>query len=202
MGTKRPRDNAGDASKVNEIDTAWFLHNAHMLEIRRVWLERHLAKQQGKCAYCSVLISTSPLPGREDQRATIDHVVARSQGGEDVEDNTVAACAACNSAKADMAEREFESHPIRLQRLRAANTPPDRLAADPLSAFYNDEALMRGVGVRFRGREREDVEEYCVSEKWVRVPAGKTVDRRGRPLCLKLTGSVEAYFYDAVPHQR
>jgi len=75
-----------------------------------------------------------------------------------------------------------------------ADAPPDRLSVDPASPYYDEAALARGVGVRFRGVERQDVEEYCVSENWVRAPAGKSLDRRGRPLMIKLSGPVEPYF--------
>ncbi len=74
------------------------------------------------------------------------------------------------------------------------DTPPDRLAADADSPFFSAEILQRGVGVRFKGVEKFNVEEYCVSEGWVRVPVGKGVDRRGRPLLIKLTGDVEVWF--------
>ena len=70
---------------------------------------------------------------------------------------------------------------------------PDRLSVDPDSPFHNAELLARGVGIRFKGEEKTNVEEYCVSEGWVRVSMGKAVDRRGKPLTLKLTGTVEAY---------
>jgi hypothetical protein len=76
----------------------------------------------------------------------------------------------------------------------AVETPPDRLAADPDSPFFSGETLQRGVGVRFKGVEKFNVEEYCVSEGWIRVPVGKGVDRRGRPLLIKLTGDVEVWF--------
>ena len=72
--------------------------------------------------------------------------------------------------------------------------PPDRLCVDPASPFYDGAALARGVGVRFRGVERRDVEEYCVSEAWIRAAAGKALDRRGEPLVIKMTGAVEPYF--------
>ena len=72
--------------------------------------------------------------------------------------------------------------------------PPDRLSVDPSSPFYDETVLARGVGVRFRGVERRDVEEYCVSEKWIRAAAGKALDRRGQPLVIKMTGVVEPYF--------
>jgi len=71
---------------------------------------------------------------------------------------------------------------------------PDRLSTDPGSPHYDEALLERGIGIRFNERERSDVEEYCVSEGWVKVPAGKTVDRRGRPLLLKLKGKVEPFY--------
>ncbi len=76
-------------------------------------------------------------------------------------------------------------------------TPPDRLSTNPKSPFFNGPILERGIGIRFKGVEKHNVEEYCVSEGWIRVPAGKTVDRRGQPMTLKLTGPVEAYFREA-----
>lgn len=73
-------------------------------------------------------------------------------------------------------------------------TPPDRLAAQPRSPFYNAEFLERGVGIRFDGVERTNVDEYCVSEGWVKVAAGNSRDRYGQPLTIKLKGKVEPYF--------
>jgi hypothetical protein len=78
-----------------------------------------------------------------------------------------------------------------------ADTPPDRLSLDPRSPHFDADILRRGIGIRFRGRERHDVEEYSVSEGWIRVQAGKTMDRHGRPLTIKLKGEVEPYFTDA-----
>ncbi len=75
-----------------------------------------------------------------------------------------------------------------------SDTPPDRLAANPQSPFYDEKALERGVGVRFKGVEKTNVEEYCVSEGWVRLSAGKTLDRSGNPMTIKLKGAVEPYF--------
>ena len=77
-----------------------------------------------------------------------------------------------------------------------SDTPPDRLSADPKSQFYDEALLARGVGIRFKGVERNNVEEYCVSEKWVRLSVGNTMARNGRPVTLKLQGEVEAYFRD------
>ncbi|MBR0659523.1 DUF3297 family protein [Neoroseomonas oryzicola] len=76
------------------------------------------------------------------------------------------------------------------------DTLPDRLSTDPASPYFNEELLQRGIGIRFRGQEKTNVEEYCVSEGWVRVSMGKSVDRKGRPLTLKLTGTVEPYLRD------
>ena len=70
---------------------------------------------------------------------------------------------------------------------------PDRLSVDPNSPYYNADILSRDVGIRFKGNERRDVEEYCISEGWIRVALGKKVDRHGRPLTLKLNGEVEAW---------
>ncbi len=76
-------------------------------------------------------------------------------------------------------------------------TLPDRLASNPQSPFYNQELLDRGVGIRFNGKEKTNVDEYCVSEGWIRVAVGKTVDRKGNPLTIKLNGKVEPYFRHA-----
>lgn len=71
---------------------------------------------------------------------------------------------------------------------------PDRLSTNPRSPFFDEAALGRGVGIRFKGAERRDVEEYSLSEGWIRVALGKKVDRHGNPLTLKLSGPVEAWF--------
>ena len=78
----------------------------------------------------------------------------------------------------------------------ADNSPPDRLSNNPRSDYFDMAALERGVGIRFKDREREDVEEYCVSEGWIRVQAGKSVDRHGLPVTVKLTGPVETWWRD------
>ena len=77
-----------------------------------------------------------------------------------------------------------------------SDTPPDRLAVNPSSPFHDPAALERGVGVRFNGIERDDVEEYSVSEGWIRVQAGKARDRRGNPMTLKINGAVAPYFLE------
>lgn len=75
-----------------------------------------------------------------------------------------------------------------------SDLPPDRLSTDPDSPFYDAAVLERGVGVRFKGVDKNNVDEYCVSEGWVRLAVGKTVDRRGKSMTVKLQGPVEPYF--------
>lgn len=77
-----------------------------------------------------------------------------------------------------------------------ADLPPDRLAINPTNPFFDAEKLQRGIGIRFKGTVRTNVDEYCISEGWVKVQAGRTVDRKGNPLLVKLNGPVEAWFED------
>jgi hypothetical protein len=76
---------------------------------------------------------------------------------------------------------------------------PDRLSIDPTSPYFNESLVRHGVGIRFNGVEKTNVEEYCVSEGWIRVNAGKSRDRKGRLLTIKLRGTVEAYLKDETP---
>lgn len=78
----------------------------------------------------------------------------------------------------------------------AADVPPDRLAINPRSPYFDADLLGRGIGIRFKGVEKNNVEEYSISEGWIRVQAGKTMDRKGQPLTLKLSGPVEAWYKD------
>lgn len=71
---------------------------------------------------------------------------------------------------------------------------PDRLSLDPRSPYFNEAILSRGVGIRFNGQEKTNVEEYCISEGWIRIEAGRSRDRHGKPMTIKLKGKVEAYF--------
>ena len=75
-------------------------------------------------------------------------------------------------------------------------TPPDRLSTNPKSPHFNEELLERGIGIKFNGAEKTNDEEYCVSEGWVKVSVGKTLDRRGDPMTMKLRGVVAPYFRD------
>ena len=76
---------------------------------------------------------------------------------------------------------------------------PDRLSLDPRSQFYDEEPLSRGVGIKFNGNEKTNVIEYCVSEGWIRVAAGRSLDRHGQPMTVKLKGTVEPYFENPAP---
>jgi Protein of unknown function (DUF3297) len=71
---------------------------------------------------------------------------------------------------------------------------PDHLSADPRSPHHIAAVFEHAIGIRLNDKERNDVEEYCISEGWVKVPAGKTVDRKGQPLMIKLKGKVEAFY--------
>lgn len=77
-----------------------------------------------------------------------------------------------------------------------SDVPPDRLALNPRSPFHDAAVLARGIGIRFKGEERHNVEEYCISEGWVRLPVGKALDRRGNAMTIKVQGEVVAYFLD------
>src|SRR3569833_2119761 len=94
-----------------------------------------------------------------------------------------------------------EGRSIDPRALRMADTLPDRLSLDPRSPHFDGELLRRGIGIRFKGRERRDVEEYCISEGWIRVQAGRTMERHGRPLTIRLTGEGEPYLLDAQPDE-
>ncbi|MET0529423.1 MAG: DUF3297 family protein [Microvirga sp.] len=74
-----------------------------------------------------------------------------------------------------------------------ADTMPDRLSTNPNSPYYDEALLAKGVGIRFNGVEKTNVDEYCVSEGWVRVAAGNAKDRFGNPMKIKLKGKVEPY---------
>lgn len=71
---------------------------------------------------------------------------------------------------------------------------PDRLAIDPRSPYYNAAIFEHDVGIKLNGRERSDVEEYCISEGWIKVAAGKALDRKGKPLLIKVKGEVEPFY--------
>jgi hypothetical protein len=71
---------------------------------------------------------------------------------------------------------------------------PDRLSVDPSSPHHVAAVLEHEIGIRFNGKERSDVQEYCISESWVKVAAYRTLDRKGKPMLIKLTGRVEAFY--------
>lgn len=81
------------------------------------------------------------------------------------------------------------------------DTPPDRMSTNPRSPHFDMEVLQRGIGIRFKGKERTDVEEYSISEGWIRVAAGKSKDRFGQAMTIKLSGDVEAWFEDTAANE-
>src|SRR5690349_14008180 len=89
--------------------------------------------------------------------------------------------------------RSAYQSPVSVKVLPMSDELPDRLSTDPKSPFHNAELLERGVGIRFNGVDRTNVEEYCVSEGWVRLAVGKTVDRHGNAMTVKYKGKVEPY---------
>ena len=95
-----------------------------------------------------------------------------------------------------LSARNAGSMPMTDADTNQGNTPPDHLSNDPRSKFHDEKALERGIGIRFNGVERHNVDEYCVSEGWVRLPVGKSLDRRGQPMTMKVKGKVEAWFLD------
>src|SRR5690606_32665492 len=96
--------------------------------------------------------------------------------------------------QASLQERGLQSSAPDTEFRAMTDSPPDRLSNDPRSPHYDEALLTRGVGVRFNGVERTNVEEYCVSEGWVRVAAGRALDRRGQPITMKYKGTVEVWF--------
>ena len=76
---------------------------------------------------------------------------------------------------------------------------PDRVSLDPRSPFFDQPLLEKGIGIKFNGNEKTNVEEYCVSEGWIRIAAGRSLDRRGQPMTIKLKGKVEPYLKTPAP---
>lgn len=185
-------------AKRAEIDAAWEEHWKQLYApagaIRREWLLRHVEKQNMRCWYCGIGMRLDSAHSARDRLATIDHVVPQSAAGPDTEENTVAACLECNQLKGSLSETVFRRDSRFLARQKFANTPPDRLCVDEDSPHYDAHALARDIGIRFNGKERTDVNEYCISEGWVRVPIGKTRDKNGHRMTIRIKGPVEPYY--------
>ena len=92
-------------------------------------------------------------------------------------------------------EIDYERRIHDIPRDEMPDTFPDRLSVNPKSPHYDEKLLERGIGIKFNGAEKTNVEEYCISEGWIRVVAGKSVDRFGNPMTIKLKGTVEPYFH-------
>ena len=89
---------------------------------------------------------------------------------------------------------ELESHMTSTPAPAERPVLPDHLSVDPRSPHHHAALMEHSIGIRFNGKERHDVEEYCISERWIKVPSGKTVDRKGQPLLIKLRGAAEAFY--------
>jgi 5-methylcytosine-specific restriction endonuclease McrA len=190
--------------RLNEIEKAWEIHRREIQESsttykRRQFLSKHIANQQNKCAYCGVPMSRTGSSSYDSQ-ATLDHVVARSLGGEDTEENTVAACRACNSSKDDLPLENFLMSGFFKARRLTALTPPVRMCADPSSPFYSAWHLDRGIRVFLDDKELFEVEEYSIPEGWIRISAGKARTRLGRPVTVTRKGRVRAEYRDLGPY--
>lgn len=95
-----------------------------------------------------------------------------------------------------MTDETSSPEPVPTAITAGPDVPPDRLAINPRSPHFDEDKLRRGIGIRFKDVVRHNVEEYSISEGWVRVQAGKSMDRKGNPLTLKLSGPVEAWYED------
>src|SRR5882757_10482959 len=104
--------------------------------------------------------------------------------------------AACADRKAGKPDAGNRGAAVNEKNEAVTDQLPDRLSTDPKSPYYNEAVLSRDVGIRFKGVEKTNVEEYCISEGWVRVTAGAAKDRYGNPLTIKVYGPVEPYFRD------
>lgn len=163
---------------------------------RRVWLAEHLKVQNGRCKYCNTRINMADKT--RSGNATIDHVIPLARGGIDEFKNTVAACGDCNLAKSDRNPEDFLRCEWLRNKIAAVAQPPDRLSVEAGSPFCDEYILSLNVGVRFNGREREDVIEYCVSEGWIRARIRGKKSRNGGWLALKINGVVEPYLRQGV----
>ncbi|MGE4251733.1 MAG: DUF3297 family protein [Parvibaculaceae bacterium] len=191
----RIRAKAPHLRKRAETDLAWAEHEKRVLGNRREWLVEHVIIQKGRCYYCRILMRNDSA--QPNLRPTLDHVVPKSKGGRDILENTVAACQGCNVAKSNLEVSEYLSTQFLRDRRRLAEMPPDRLSADPSSDYCYRGILKLGVRVFLDGRELSDVEEYCQSEGWVQLPAGKARRKSGRPVTIKKTGVVTVKFKDS-----
>ena len=185
--------------KEKQIEDAWALHlnaqkdaNQSQAMVRRHWLERHLKIQNNSCAYCGVTLVIGKLPGFEDRQATIDHVVASSCGGIDDIENTVAACAHCNVKKGHHSLFVFLTGTLLRQRIEEIFDCPDRLSADQASDFFDAKCLADGISIFFEGKELKNIDEYCMSEGWVKIGIPGVKDRQGKRMALIKKGVVIA----------
>jgi 5-methylcytosine-specific restriction endonuclease McrA len=62
-----------------------------------VLTRRNILRRDGyKCAYC----------GRGDLPLTVDHIIPKARGGDDIWENLISACTKCNNKKGDRTPEE------------------------------------------------------------------------------------------------
>lgn len=185
--------------KQKEIDLAWQEHmsqQSNNANVRRRWLLFYVEHQDQSCAYCHVRLFTRKVPGREDRQATIDHIVARSLGGEDTPSNTLAACAYCNALKGSSKLSNFLIDPELINRIKKTSECPQHISSDPSSIHYDEKSIKRGMSITVDHREFKNVYEYCIPENWVKLRIGRTKDRSGQPMTSLKRGSVSVIYLD------
>lgn len=191
---ERLQRNKAHVRKRLEIDLAWAARANPPSIARRAWLRQHLEKQSGRCHYCRIAMRRRL--NEPDRHPTIDHFIPLCEGGPDAFENTVAACAACNNAKGSLLPEDFQASTFLNARKQIVNTPPDRLSVAIGNKYYDQDVLRRGLTILFNDRELGNVEEYCLSEGWVAVPAGKAKTKTGRPVTIKKYGKLIVQFKD------
>jgi 5-methylcytosine-specific restriction endonuclease McrA len=185
--------------KQREIDLAWQAHIAEEetdAELRRRWLLFYVEHQDQKCAYCNVPLLIGKVLGLEDRQATIDHIVPKSLGGEDIPSNTLAACAYCNNLKGSSKLSDFLIDPELVTRILKTSECPHHISSDPSSKHYDAESIARGISVTVDHREFTNVYEYCVPENWVKLRLEKTKARNGQPMTALKRGKVSVIYLD------
>lgn len=186
-------------SKAWDIEQAWSLREKNLSSVfalRNEWRLNRYKEQDCRCIYCRQMMFYDGALTNSANALTLDHLVSLYKNGPDTYENTFAACYAFNQYKGISYLSEFVNNPIRLQRLATANNPPTRLSVDLKSPQYSKHDLDRDVRVLFKYRERFYVHEYFTEDGWVKLPIGKSTDRFGKHLLIKLTGSTQAFYRD------
>jgi hypothetical protein len=189
-----------------EINAAWSAYTSPVgedeectqvsAERKAYWLEKNISAQNMLCFYCTTRMTKIKEKNDGSLLATLSYIVTPSMGGLDEFNNTAAACAFCDFKKGDLPVDEFWTSDALRSRVDEARVAPDQLSNDPKNPHHDAASFERGVAVQFEGGERTDVHWYSMSEGWIKVGAGTSVDRQGKPLLFKLKGHVVASYRD------